>query len=84
MSDERTYRPGEEVYCKGKECKDKRCEICPSSRTTQMETAKDSFRGNREKFPIGYYSGNGIAKIKKIDENGNVVTTYAYTRWSGD
>ena len=84
MLGEKSYRPGEKVYCKGKECKDKRCEICPAARTTQMELANDSFRGNKEKFPIGYYSGNGIARVKKYDENGNPHWTYAYTRWSGD
>ena len=74
----------EKTYCLGKECKDKRCEICPSARTTQMESPQDSFRANKESLPIGYYSGNGIARVKRIDENGNEYYAYTYTRWSGD
>lgn len=83
MSDAKTYRPGEEVYCKGKECKEKKCELCPAKKTTQLDVT-DSYRNNRKVFPNGYYSSGGIARIKKTDKDGNVYYEYAYARPHGD
>jgi len=83
MLDEKSYRPGETVYCTGENCKDKRCEVCPAKKSKQFDVS-DTFRSNKEAFPNGYYSSGGIARVKSVDKDGNIITKYVYARPHGD
>ena len=70
----------ERKYCLGKDCPDKKCELCEAKNTTQMAPS-DSFRSNPKAFPNGYYSTGGLAHI--IDpKTGREKIVYA--RKSGD
>lgn len=69
----------EEKRCLGKDCPDKRCEICEVRFTTQLDVT-DNFRSSKH-FPNGYYSGGGLAHVYD-PKTGR--TKIIYARRSGD